>query len=109
LEVKMRLFFDDGKDFNKDLDAVVQRLDRWNNPLVVVPTDKDAGRANELYSGTNVRFISYDYWLSKRWLVDDNFDHIDFFRVDQFLMSRSYGVKAGCATVRRTVAKKEEE
>lgn len=108
----MRLFFDEGKDFNKDLDDVVKRLDRWEKPLVVVPTDKDADRAFEVYSGgefAKVKFISYDYWLSKKWIADADYDHIDFFRVDQFLMARSYGVKAGCATVRRTVAKKEEE
>ncbi len=107
----MRLFFDDGNDFNDDLHAIVSRLDRWEKPLVVLPTDKDAVTATKNYATTElsfVTFISYEYWLSKKWIADDSYDHIDFVRVDQFLMSRSYGIKVGCATVRRTMSKKEK-
>lgn len=105
----MIFYFDDSKNFNEDLDKMVSTLAKCSNPLVVLPTDKDVKTACDSYKDGNVTFITYDYWLSKKWIADGDYDHIDFFRVDQFLMNRCYGVKVGRATVRRVRDKKKEE
>ena len=108
----MKVFFDDKNDFNKDLEELVKKQDRFLCPLVVVPTDKDVKKAQAKYAGGkygNVTFIDYDYWLSKQWVVDADYDHIDFFRADQFFMDRCFRVQAGVMTVRRVIAKKEKE
>lgn len=103
----MKVFFDDSKDFKTDLEKLIEPLNRFNAPLVVLPTDKDVRMASETYE--NVTFITYDYWLSKKWIVDGDYDHIDFFRIDQFFMSRCYGVQVGVGTMRRMVSKKNNE
>lgn len=107
----MIVFFDDKKDFYEDLNELVARLDKYDHPLVVVPLDKDARQCTKEYGKDenfrHITFISYDYWLSKKWL-SENYDHIDFFRADQFFIRKSYDVQVGCMTVRRTMKKKEE-
>jgi len=107
----MRVFFDDDK-FSNDLDKVVAPLDKWNKPLVVLPTEKDVKTAKINYisdpNTCHVTFISFDYWLSKKWIADDDYDHIDFFRVDQAIITRCYGIRTGCMTVRRTIKKMDE-
>ena len=109
----MKIIFDESNDFNKDLDNLVAKLDRFNNPIVVVPKEKDVKRCEDIYgsdkSTSHITFISYDYWLSKKWIADGECDHIDFFRLDQFFMSRSYGVQVGVGTLRRMMGKKKEE
>lgn len=109
----MIFYFDDSKNFNEDLERLISTLKRYDNPIVVVPTEKDANVCKRNYiedpNARNITFISYDYWLSKKWIADGDYDHIDFFRVDQFLMSRCYGVKVGRATVKRVREKKKEE
>lgn len=108
----MLIYFDDGKEFFNDLWKLIEPLDKFKAPLVVLPTDKDVKVAKEKCKDgvyKDVAFISYDYWLSKKWIADNDYDHIDFFRVDQFLMNRCFGVKAGVATIRRTIGKKEKE
>ena len=108
----MLVYFDDGKDFNKELNDLVTGLNNCVTPLIVLPTEKDVRTATKEYQGGNydyVTFISFDYWLSKKWIADADYDHIDFFRVDQFLMARSFGVKTGVMTVKRTMKKKEKE
>lgn len=108
----MLVYFDDNKEFFNDLYKLIEPLDKYAHPLVVVPTEKDVKGAIErckdgIYK--HVVFISYDYWLSKKWIADADYDHIDFFRVDQFLMSRAFGIKVGAATIKRTMARKEKE
>ena len=108
----MKIFFDDNKEFFNDLWRLVERLDKYTAPLVVVPTEKDARIAREKCTDgiyKDVAFISYDYWLSRKWIADANYDHIDFFRMDQFFMSRSYGVPVGIGTMRRISKKVKEE
>ena len=108
----MKVYFDDTNDFNKDLDNLVCRLDRYDKPLIVFPTEKDVQACKRNYiedpNTCHITFISYDYWLSKKWIADDEYDHIDFFRMDQFFMSRSYGVPVGVGTMRRVKGKKKE-
>ena len=107
----MKIYFDSGKSFNEDLDNLVGRLDRYNKPLVVVPTEKDVQACKKNYTEDpntcHITFISYDYWLSKKWIADDEYDHIDFFRMDQFFMTRSFGVQVGVGTMRRIMNNKE--
>ena len=109
----MKIFFDDNNDFYKDLDNLVAKQDRYDYPIIVVPTDKDAIQCGMKYSENDntkhIRFISYDYWLSKKWIVDGDYDHIDFFRADQFFMKKCYDVPAGVATFRRIMKKKEDK
>lgn len=108
----MLVYFDDANDFNNDLNCLLANLETFNKPLVVLPTEKDVRIATKNHSEdgmSHVTFISYDYWLSKKWLADGEYDHIDYFRVDQFLMSRAYGITVGAATVRRTRKKKDEK
>ena len=108
----MKVFFDDDS-FVKDLDKLVTSVDRWDKPLIVLPTQKDVNKAKVDYisdpNTCRITFITYDYFLSKKWIADGDFDHIDFCRVDQFLMTRSYGVKCGAMTVKRTIKKVEEK
>jgi hypothetical protein len=104
----MKIIFDSTNDFYKDLDNVIARLDRFNNPLVVVPEEKDVKNCEKRYEDSHVSFISYDYWLSKKW-AGDGYDHIDFFRIDQFFMSRSFRIPVGVGTMRRMVSKKKVE
>ena len=106
----MLVYFDESNDFNKDLEKLLANLDKYSKPLVVLPTDRDVKVAKNKYADKmdHVTFISYDYWLSKRWLVDANYDHIDYFRVDQFLMSRAFNTPVGAATVKRTRKKRED-
>ena len=108
----MLVYFDDGKDFNKELKDLISGLGKYVAPLVVLPTEKDVRTATKEYEGgdyDHVTFISYDYWYSKKWLADGDYDHIDFFRADQFFINRSFGVKTGVVTIRRTMKKKEKE
>ena len=109
----MKVYFDSANDFMKDLDSLVAKLDRFNNPIVVVPTEKDVNACVKAYANDeatkHIIFISYDYWLSKKWIADGNYDHIDFFRMDQFFINRSYGVQVGVGTMRRMMSKKKEE
>ena len=105
----MRIYFDDYNDFDKDLSNLIAGLDRFNNPIVVVPTELDVTKAKKEYENVNVTIISYDYWLSKKWILDGEYDHIDFFRIDQFFINKSYGVKCGVGTMRRIKAKKDKE
>ena len=106
----MKVFFDDG-NYNDDLDKLVAALDRYNKPMVVLPTEGEVKRARVDYGvetgETHVTFISFEYWLSKKWIADDDYDHIDFFKVDKALSMRCYGVKAGCMTVDRTMKKRQ--
>ena len=101
----MIFYFDDSKNFNEDLERLISTLKRYDNPIVVVPTEKDVMRCEDTYRSKentfHITFISYDYWLSKKWIVDGEYDHIDFFRVDQFLMSRCYGWKSNCEARKR--------
>lgn len=107
----MKAFFDDGT-FSDDLDKLVASVDRWDKPIIVLPTKKGVKKAKINYisdpNTCRITFISYDYFLSKKWIADDEYDHIDFFRVDQFLMARSYGTRCGAITIKRTIKKKEE-
>ena len=107
----MKIYFDSGKSFNEDLDNLVSRLYRYDKPLVVVPTERDVQTCKINYiedpNTCHITFISYDYWLSKKWIADDEYDHIDFFRMDQFFMTRSYGVQVGVGTMKRMMNKKE--
>lgn len=105
----MKVFFDDKNDFYKDLDNLVKKQNRYSNPIIVVPTDKDAVLCTEKYKEHGITFMSYDYWLSKKWLVDGNYDHIDFFRADQFFIKKSYDAVAGVATFRRIMKKEEDK
>lgn len=103
----MRIFFDDGK-FVEDLEKVIAPLDKYNAPLVVVATEKDAERAKNAFGDDeHITFISFDYWYSKKWLADNDYDHIDFFRLDKALAFKSFGIKVGCATIKRMIAKVE--
>ena len=105
----MKVFFDDG-NYNDDLNKLVAALDRFDKPMVVMPSEGDVKRARREYGveegETHVTFISFDYWISKKWVADDDYDHIDFFKVDKALTLRSYGVKTGCLTVDRTMKKR---
>ena len=108
----MKVFFDDSKEFYTDLFKLIEPLDKIKAPLVVLPTEKDVNGAYErckdgIYK--HVTFISYDYWLSKKWIADADYDHIDFFRIDQFFIFRCYGVRVGVGTMRRMVSKKAKE
>lgn len=105
----MKVLFNDTNDFLKDLEHLIAPLDRWNKPLVVVPTIKDVKNAEAEFKDSHVTFISYDYFLSKKWIADDDYDHIDFARIDQFFITRSYGIKVGVGTMRRIVKKTEEK
>ena len=106
------LFTFDNDTFNHDLDNLVARLDKFNKPLVVLPTERDVKITKENYKTApveHVTFISFDYFMSKKWLADDEYDNIDFFRIDKVLMNKSYGVHVGKATMTRTIKKKEEK
>lgn len=108
----MKVFFDDGKDFFSDLWKLIETLDKFKNPLVVVPTEKDAKSATEKCKDgvyKFVTFISYDYWLSKKWIADMDYDHVDFFRMDQFFITKSFGVPVGVGTMRRMMSRKVKE
>lgn len=108
----MVFYFDDKGDFIEDLKVLVSKTTHFSNPVIVVPNERDVITAKKELVDANVTFISYDYWLSKKWLLDGNYDHFDFFRVDQFFMSRCYNIKVGKATVKRIkrkVENKEEE
>lgn len=109
LEDNMKIIFDDSIDFLTDLENLTAQLDRWNKPLVVVPTMKDVRNAEAKFEGSHITFISYDYWLSKKWIVDDNYDHIDFYRIDQFFINKCYGTRVGVGTMKRIMSKKKEE
>ena len=37
----MKVFFDSQEDFMKDLEAILAPLSKFNNPLVVLPTERD--------------------------------------------------------------------
>ncbi len=104
----MKVFFDDKNDFNLDLEELVKNQGRYKHPLIVVPTEKDAKRSKEKFSNENIDFIDYDTWLSKEWVLGD-YDHIDFFRADQFFMDRCFRVQVGVMTVRRIMARKDKE
>lgn len=104
----MKVFFDDKNDFNLDLDELVKKQGRFQYPLIVVPSERDAKRAAEKYEKSGVSFIDYDKWLSKEWVVAP-YDHIDFFRADQFFMDRCFRVPAGVMTIRRTMVRKDKE
>lgn len=107
----MKAFFDDGT-FTEDLDKLVASSGRWNKPLIVLPLEKDVRKAKINYisdpNTCRITFISYDYFFSKKWIADDEYDHIDFFRVDQFLINKSYGVNCGAITIKRTIKKEEK-
>lgn len=103
----MKAFFDDGT-FTEDLDKLVASSGRWNKPLIVLPLERDVKNVHSKYD-EKFTFISYDYFFSKKWIADDEYDHIDFFRVDQFLINKSYGVNCGALTIKRTIKKKEEK
>ena len=109
----MKVYFDDTNDFNKDLENLLKTAKRFDRPIVVVPTEKDVKtiKQNMLNdpSVCHVTFISYDYWLSKKWIADGDYDHIDFFRIDQFFINRSFGVKVGVGTIRRIYKKVENK
>lgn len=108
----MKVFFDDG-NYVEDLDKMVASLDRFDKPMVVMPTESEAKRAKNNYSSYSdtcrITFISFDYWISKKWIADDDYDHIDFFKIDKALSMRCYGIKAGCLTVDRTLKKRVEK
>lgn len=108
----MRVFFDEGT-YSDDLDKLVASLDRYDKPMVVMPTEGDAKRAKINYisdpNTCRITFISFEYWISKKWIADDDYDHIDFFKIDKALSMRCFGTKAGCLTVDRTLKKKFEE
>ena len=105
----------DESTFRKDLDSMVAHQDRYNKPLVVLPTEKDVKYARTTYGQDteecHVTFISFDYFYSKKGVADDTYDHIDFFRLDKVVLNRSFETPVGRATVVRTKkkAKKEEE
>lgn len=109
----MKVFFDDKGDFMEDLDALVQKQTKFKTPIIVVPEDNDVATAKRRYEAcsdySHVTFISYNYWLSKQWVVDGDYDHIDFFRIDQFFINRSFGTKVGIGTMRRVIANKKED
>lgn len=103
----------DESTFRKDLDSMVAHQDRFDKPLVVLPTEKDVKFARNLYGvdpeECHVTFISFDYFYSKKWVADDTYDHIDFFRLDKVLLNRSFETPVGRATVVRTKKKKAEK
>lgn len=108
----MVIIFDE-KDFNVDLDTLVARQDRYDKPLIVLPTKKDVQLAKKRYlddkNFSHITFIDYPYFDSKKWLADDDYDHIDIFRLDQVIIRKAYGVPVGKATVKRVRAKKKED
>lgn len=103
----------DEKEFFTDLDNLTALQDRYNKPLVVVPTKKDVDAATKRYSGdentSHITFIDFSYFDSKKWIADDEYDHIDIFRLDQVLIKKAYGVPIGRATIKRVRAKKVKE
>lgn len=101
--------FEDGADFNKGLDALVSTQEKWAKPIVVLPKEEDVAAAIIKYENSKIRFMSYDFWLTKQWLLDDNYDHIDFYRADMFFIGKSFGVTVGKATVKRIFKKKEDK
>lgn len=109
----MKVFFDDHNSYNEDLDMLVAGTDKYNHPIVVLPSEKDIRYCENNFGKdsnfSHVTFITYDYWLSKKWLADGEYDHIDFFRIDSFLTFRSFGVRTGMMTVRKTQRRTNEE
>ena len=109
----MKVFFDSQENFMKDLEAILIPLDKFDNPLVVLPTERDTRICTREFGKDDkykhITFISYEYWLSKKWVADGEYDNIDFFKIDKFLRMRSYGTRVGCATVDRTMSKKPKE
>lgn len=104
----MKVYFDDS-NFMEDLAKVMQGCDRWDKPLIVLPTERDVRTARKEFPDFHGAFISFDYWYSKKWIADDDYEHIDFFRVDNVLKIKSYGVRTGCMTVLRTMKKPEDK
>lgn len=100
----------DEKSFLEDLDTLVSGQKRFKNPLVVVPTEKDKDAATRRYadSGIDVTFIDYAYFDSKKWITDDDYDHIDIFRLDQVVIKKAHGIPVGRATVKRVLNKKKD-
>lgn len=96
--------------FYEDMDRLVAGCDKYDKPLVVLPVERDVAKANDRYMDMpHITFISFDYFLSRRWIVDDNYDHIDFFRLDKVLKNKTYGTPIGIVTFERTIRKREEE
>ena len=108
----MVIIFDE-KEFTTDLDTLVAKQDRYDKPLIVMPSKKDVILAKKRYSDDknfeHITFIDYPYFDSKKWLADDDYDHIDIFRLDQVIIKKAYGVPVGKATVKRVRAKKVKE
>lgn len=108
----MLISFDE-KEFLTDLDNLVAMQNRYNKPLVVVPTKKDVESATTRYSedvnSGHLTFIDYSYFDSKMWITDNDYDHIDFFRLDQVVIKKALGVPVGRATVKRVRSKKVKE
>lgn len=103
----MLICFDE-KGFLEDLDTLVSGQKRFKKPLVVVPTDKDRDAAAKRYADSGVTFIDYHYFDSKKWLTDDDYDHIDIFRIDQVVIKKAHGIPVGRATVKRVLNKKKD-
>lgn len=106
----MVVIFDD-LDFTTDLDTLVSKQDRYNKPLVVLPDAKDVTQARIRYSDklNHITFIDSKYFDSRKWLADDDYDHIDIFRLDQIVLRKAYGVPVGKVTVKRVRPKKTKE
>ena len=108
----MVVIFDD-LDFTSDLDTLVSKQDRFNKPLIVLPEKKDVQLAKQRYEEdmniTHITFIDYRYFDSKKWLADDEYDHIDIFRLDQVILRKAHGVPVGKVTVKRVWPKKDRK
>lgn len=107
------IFVFDDKDFATDLETLVSRQNKYDKPLIVLPTKKDVEFAKKKFltgdKESKITFIDYPYFDSKKWLTDDDYDHIDIFRLDQVILRKACGISVGRATIKRVIAKKHKK